>query len=218
VTGAWRSCGGWASGLYVDVKHRRCARGSLASVAVAVIIVVIGSRQCGFGRRVAADCRARCGGRLTNGIGVAQIGVDRRDNDTRFNRDQVNANQGDAHPCVDDDPLVENAIEHVDETGSARSSLNGHSLIPDVGCGRAGVDGPGCPASPSSLRSTASEIRVQLRFDPGHPSAKEILQERDLSGVGIVSRRELRPAAEVSIGGITDLGGHPIDDAVEVVG
>ena len=59
---------------------------------------------------------------------------------------------------------------------------------------------------------------AELCLDPGHPAAKEILQHRDLGRVGIVFRRELRPTAEISVRGVTDLGGHPIDDAVEVVG
>ena len=63
-----------------------------------------------------------------------------------------------------------------------------------------------------------SETRVQLGLDPGHPAAKEILQQCDLGGVGVVSRRELRPAPEVATRGVTDLGRHRIDDAVEVVG
>src|SRR6187200_1831313 len=68
------------------------------------------------------------------------------------------------------------------------------------------------------LEVRGSEVRVQLDFDPGYTPTKEILHQCDLSGVGIVSRWELRPAAEVSTGSIADLYGDPVNDAVEVVG
>src|SRR5688572_6781461 len=93
---------------------------------------------------------------------------------------------------------------------------------------RSAASTPPAPTKDSSTTSSSSglrteterqsEIRIQLRLDPGHPAAKEIFQQRDLGGVGTVLRRILRPDAEVSIRGVTDLGGQPVDDAVEVVG
>ena len=62
-------------------------------------------------------------------FGIAEIGVDRRDNDTRFNGKQVNANERDAHPGVDDDAFVEDAVEHIDQTGAAGCTLHRHGVI-----------------------------------------------------------------------------------------
>ena len=67
--------------------------------------------------RVDGRLRDRCD--LTDRLGVLEVGVDRRDDDASFDRDEVDADQRNADPRVDDDPLVEDAIEHVDETRSA---------------------------------------------------------------------------------------------------
>ena len=77
----------------------------------------------------------------------------------------------------------------------------------------------GLPAVASERFSEGwSEVRVQLGLDPGHPAAKEIFEQRDLGGVGVVSWWGLRPAPEIATCGVADLGGHTIDDAIEIVG
>ena len=48
--------------------------------------------------------------------------------DASFNGDQVDTNEGDSDPRVDHDALVENPVEYVDKTGSARCALNSHFL------------------------------------------------------------------------------------------
>lgn len=45
--------------------------------------------------------------------------------------------------------------------------------------------------------------------DPGHPTAKKVLQRRDLGGVRVASRRGLRPSPDVAIRGVTNMGRHP---------
>jgi hypothetical protein len=50
---------------------------------------------------------------LREWVGVFQIRLNRRYDDASFNRDEVDADQRYANPCVDDDALVENVIEHV---------------------------------------------------------------------------------------------------------
>src|SRR5438034_2980008 len=54
---------------------------------------------------------------LADRFGVLQVRVDRRHHHARFHGDEIDADQRDTHPGVDDDALVEHAIENVDETG-----------------------------------------------------------------------------------------------------
>jgi len=48
------------------------------------------------------------------------------DDHARFDRDQVDAHQGDTHPCIDDDSLIEYTVEYIDETRPACSPFDGH--------------------------------------------------------------------------------------------
>src|ERR1043166_2140969 len=64
--------------------------------------------------------------RQADGLGVLQVGVNRGDDDARLDRDQVNADERDANPRVNDDAFVQHAVEHVYQTGSAGRSLNSH--------------------------------------------------------------------------------------------
>src|SRR3712207_9529419 len=70
--------------------------------------------------------RARDGGRQADGLGVLEVGVDGGDDDARLDRDQVDADERDADPRVDDDALVQHAVEHVNQAGSAGCPLNSH--------------------------------------------------------------------------------------------
>src|SRR5438093_5281905 len=56
---------------------------------------------------------------LADGFRIFQIGVNRGHHHARFDRNQVDSHQGHAHPRVDHDSFVEDAIEHVDETCAA---------------------------------------------------------------------------------------------------
>jgi hypothetical protein len=49
----------------------------------------------------------------SNGVSVLEVSVDGRDYDASFDGDQVDADQRDAYPSVNDNALVENSIEHV---------------------------------------------------------------------------------------------------------
>ena len=50
------------------------------------------------------------------GAGVRQVAFDRRDNDPRFNRDEVDADERHAHPGIDHDAFIQYTVEHIDET------------------------------------------------------------------------------------------------------
>jgi GH15 family glucan-1,4-alpha-glucosidase len=78
-------------------------------------------------------------------------------------------------------------------------------------------DSGACFAALSRRSMSRSEAGVQLSRDPGHPAAKEVFQQRDLGGMGVVLWRELGPAAEVAIRGAADLGGQSVDDPFQAV-
>ena len=66
---------------------------------------------------------------LADRLRVLQVRVDRGDDDARLDGDQVDADQRDADPGIDDDALVQDAVENVDETCPACRSFNCHSLL-----------------------------------------------------------------------------------------
>src|SRR5437879_1345854 len=63
---------------------------------------------------------------FSHGFPVLPIRRDRRDDDTSLDGDEVDADERDAHPGVDDDALVEHAIQNVDEAAPGSRSLNSH--------------------------------------------------------------------------------------------
>jgi hypothetical protein len=56
-------------------------------------------------------------GMAGNGIQHAAIGRDRLDHDAGADRQKIDAGQRCADPRIDDDSLVEDAFEHIDDTG-----------------------------------------------------------------------------------------------------
>src|SRR5215813_6065717 len=80
--------------------------------------------------RLAFDSRSRGRRRRADRLGILQIRVDRGDDNARFNGDQIDADQGHPDPRVDDDPLVEDPIEHVDQTAAAGGPFNCHRITP----------------------------------------------------------------------------------------
>ena len=64
----------------------------------------------------AFDRGLRHGRDLADRFRVLQVGVDRRDDDSRLDRDQIDTNQRDANPGIDHNSLVQHSIEDVDET------------------------------------------------------------------------------------------------------
>ena len=62
---------------------------------------------------------ARCGGerREPDRFRVAEVRVDGRDDDARFDGEDLDADDRDAHPGVDHDPLLEDHVEHFGEAG-----------------------------------------------------------------------------------------------------
>jgi hypothetical protein len=45
---------------------------------------------------------------------VRQVGINRRDDEVRFDRNEIDAAKGDAHPRVNNDPSIKHSIDHVD--------------------------------------------------------------------------------------------------------
>ena len=74
----------------------------------------------------ALDGRSRRRDDLTDRLRVLQVGVDGRHHDARFDGDQIDADERDTDPGVDDDTLVQHSIEHVDEACAAGGPFNGH--------------------------------------------------------------------------------------------
>ena len=61
-------------------------------------------------------------------LGVLEVRVDRCDHDACFNGDQVDANERDPDPGVDDDTFIQDPVEYVDQTAAARGAFDCHSL------------------------------------------------------------------------------------------
>src|SRR5215470_4435588 len=80
--------------------------------------------------RLAFDSRSRGRRRCADSLGVLQIRIDRGNDYARFNGDQVDAHEGHPDPGVDDDPLVEDTIEHVNQTAAAGRPFNCHRITP----------------------------------------------------------------------------------------
>src|SRR5580692_2661497 len=106
---------------------------------------------------VAATITAGMRPTLSDGVGTIQVRRDRGHDDPRLDRDQVDADQRDAHPCVDDDPLVKNTVEHVDDTGAGRTTLERHQLSPTPSRARSipsAFRPPGLTGPPVTTRRT----------------------------------------------------------------
>src|SRR5688500_8225900 len=61
-----------------------------------------------------------------DGFGILQVRIDRCDDDPRLDGDQVDPDERDTYPGVDDDTLVADAIEDVDELTAPRWPFNCH--------------------------------------------------------------------------------------------
>ena len=55
---------------------------------------------------------------MREGVGVPEVGIYRSHQDPHLDRNQVDTGQRHAHPPVDDDAFVENAIKHVYDAGA----------------------------------------------------------------------------------------------------
>jgi len=122
------------------------------------------------------ELRTRDQAGKTNSVGVLQVRVDRGHYHARFDRDQIDADQRDAHPRIDHDAFVEYAIEYVNKTGTAGYAFNSHLRVllgilllgaPRRGFPRrdvATIGRPGRRQVPALLRACSSyrEIRVVL--------------------------------------------------------
>src|SRR5438552_3650510 len=76
--------------------------------------------------RFALDGRPRRGRRGADGFRVLQVGIDGGHDDAGFNGDEVDAYEGNPHPRVDDDALVEDAVKNVNKTAAACCAFYSH--------------------------------------------------------------------------------------------
>ena len=154
-----------------DVRRRGAGRGDLAPALLRrrhwSARLLFERRQLRAQRGVLRDdvlvrrqlrLRARHRRHLADRFRVLQVGVDRGDDDARFDGDQVDADERDADPGVDDDALVEHAVENVDETRAACGAFNCHAAAPAVRTAAAGAQRrlprPRAAVSASTFRSS----------------------------------------------------------------
>src|SRR6185503_7707487 len=132
------------------------------------------------GARASTKRSGRLARRKAKRICVPQVGVDGGDDDARFDRDQVDANERHAHPRVDDDSFVQDAVEYIDEARATWTAFNDRHLL-----------APFCLELSLELRDA--------RFEP-----------RDLAGADPVSlaraaeRRLISPPVESDLLGLVD--------------
>jgi hypothetical protein len=70
-----------------------------------------------------------CGGQ-TDRLSVLQVSLDGRDDDSRFNGEDLDADQGNPHPGVDDHTLVEDPINDFNQAGRTNRFFYGHVIHP----------------------------------------------------------------------------------------
>ena len=65
--------------------------------------------------------------RNADGVGIAQICLDRCDHDLHLESDEVDAGDGYPSPAVNHDALIEHAVQHVDERAAIAGRMqHGH--------------------------------------------------------------------------------------------
>src|SRR4051795_11709657 len=106
-----------------------------------------------------SERRTRDGRRDTDCFCVLEVRIDRSDDDARFNRDQVDADEGDANPRVDDDTFVEDPVEYVNETCAAWCTFDSHGL----------------PAFPLSRLPGREATIVEFGFQFGDPRLQRVV-------------------------------------------
>jgi len=78
------------------------------------------------GCRLGRDLIDRPGHGLRQQPCIAEVRLDGGDRHARLDRDQVDTDQRNADPRIDDDTLVEDPVEYVNDTASYGPSLDGH--------------------------------------------------------------------------------------------
>lgn len=102
-------------------KRRRAASGGGRRGSAVVIVVWIRSSRSGW--MIAGPASA---GHDNNSFRVPVIALDRGDDKVGVDSNQVDAGERHPHPCVYHDPLVEDAVEHIDETRATSFPLERH--------------------------------------------------------------------------------------------
>jgi len=59
---------------------------------------------------------------------VSQICLDRRDDDARLDRNEIDPDECNAYPRIDDNAFVKNAVEDVDQIPAAILRVNQHGI------------------------------------------------------------------------------------------
>src|SRR5213075_3239546 len=121
-----RRCWGGSGGTSSSDEQRGLRTEQQLSPQHSVLSTELRARDARRRRARAARCsaaafarsegRTRDGGRDTDGFCVLEVRVDRSDDDARFNRDQIDADEGDTNPRVDDDTFVEDPVQYVNKT------------------------------------------------------------------------------------------------------
>jgi hypothetical protein len=75
-----------------------------------------------FQRRLDAGWRDEIG----QAVGVTQIALNRRHDNSRFNRKEVDSNERHTNPCIDDDAFVQHVVKNVDDARRARYAFKSH--------------------------------------------------------------------------------------------
>src|SRR3989442_11578191 len=81
------------------------------------------------GARAGAQRSGRLARRKPKRIGVPQVRVDRSHDNARFDGDEVDADERHADPGIDDDALIEDAVEDIDEARAAWTAFNDRHLL-----------------------------------------------------------------------------------------
>src|ERR1700687_5055236 len=107
------------------------ARRGLASLASGLPLLrgTSSARRGVNGARAGAQRSGRLARRKAKRVGVPQVSVDGGDDHTCFDGDEVDADERHAHPSVDDDALVQDAVEHIDETRTTRTAFYDRHLL-----------------------------------------------------------------------------------------
>src|SRR5262249_21681403 len=115
---------------------------------------------------LAFDRRLRNRSDRADRFGVLQVRIDRSDHDARLDGNQIDTDQRDADPCIDDDPLIEYSIKDVNQACSAGSSFNGHQTLLESFRACDALSAPPAPAGAASARPLVARARAPACATP----------------------------------------------------
>src|SRR6185437_8465625 len=107
-------------------SHDAVRRVELFQAQAELVVLALHAFELRFDERPGQLTRPRAGSRETHCFRVLEICIDGRDDDARFNSHEVNTDQRDTDPGIDDDTLVEHSVEDVDEGTATGRTLDSH--------------------------------------------------------------------------------------------